>query len=151
MTPSEQDDYATHLPVLELVCALAKPRTALELGVGHHSTPFLLGCVERLTSIETDSEWAARFPDHPDLRLLEPLDIPDPAEFDLVFIDNGSGADQTHRESVREQTIRAILSTEHPIVVIHDAENPRYARVIIESESSFHVFRDETPHTAVVW
>lgn len=47
----------THLPVLKSLCDIFQPKTALELGTGTRSTPFLLSRVQHLVSVENDPRW----------------------------------------------------------------------------------------------
>jgi predicted O-methyltransferase YrrM len=146
------DPYASHLPILKFVLALVKPKEVLELGAGKYSTAEFLACesVERLTSLETNPEWAstvsmATGDDRLDLWTVEdiPAVLPDLRKFDLVFIDNGNDATE------RSAAIRAVLSRPHPVTVIHDAEV--YAGVIHELAENRITFNFDTPYTAVCW
>ena len=143
------DDYASHLPVLEAVCQLVKPRSVLEFGGGLHSTPFLLSLpIERLICVETGPDWLERITEEisdPKLHLrpnAKDLERGDLAGFDLVFIDDGASRDE------RDHTIRWVLGQQHPPTVIHDAEV--YATVIDEFTSEYAVIPTQ-PETAVVW
>jgi predicted O-methyltransferase YrrM len=147
------DPYASHLPVLRLVLALAKPKRVLELGAGEYSTPEFLDCpsLTYLRSIETDPTWAKRVDTTIDGKWFE-LDVTedtvealprDLTTYDLIFIDNG------HDPGERNRTIRAVLERDHPVTVIHDAEV--YGGVINELAENRMIFDNLTPHTAVVW
>ena len=143
------DAYASHLPVLRMVLALAKPKRVLELGMGSYSTPaFLASPLERLVSIETVPEWAvaADYDERHTIRVVEDTAeaLPDLHDFDLVFIDNDDNPTD------RERAIRAVLSQEHPATVIHDAENPAY-QAAIDLAPNRVTFTAEVPWTAVVW
>jgi predicted O-methyltransferase YrrM len=141
--------YASHLPVLEAVTGLIRPRWILELGGGLHSTPFFLSLpIERLVSVETDETWReaiAKDCHDPRLRLhsgLSHLKRSDLGAFDLVFVDDGFCAEE------REESIRWVLSQPHPPTVIHDAEV--YATVIKELAPNYAVLPTK-PGTAVIW
>lgn len=143
------DPYASHLPTLNFVLALVKPKRVLELGAGLYSTPAFLECptVERLLSIETDKEWAERVQDERlTLRLVDdtvealPKDL---MAFDLVFIDNADNATD------RNRAIRAVLERPYPVTVIHDAEV--YGGTINELAENRMIFNNLTPYTAVCW
>jgi predicted O-methyltransferase YrrM len=140
------DDYASHLPVLKAVCGLVRPLTVLELGSGLHSTPFFLSLpIKRLVSVESDPEWALRVAGECiDTRLSIRTDYDDlyPADFDLVFIDDGKSAAE------REFSIGWVLGDRHPPTVIHDAEV--YATVISELATNYAVMPTK-PETAVCW
>ena len=144
------DAYASHLPVLEAVSGLLNPRHVLELGGGFYSTPFFLSLrsVERLVTVEPDPDWAKRierdFHD-PRLRLhsgLTHLKRSSLAAFDLVFIDDGTCAEE------REESIRWVLGQNHPPAIVHDAEV--YAPVLEEFTDKFAVL-PTAPDTAVIW
>ena len=116
------DAYASHLPVLEGVMGLIKPRSVLELGAGDHSTPFFLSQpIERLVSVETDPKWREQIAEmHVDQRLSLHSDLgylkrDSLASFDLIFIDDGTCAEE------REVSIRWVLGQHHPPTIIHDA------------------------------
>ena len=152
MITSNEDRYASHLPVLEAVVAEHDVRSVLEVGCGHHSTPFFLDLpnLKRLVSIETNAEWAdAIREDHPAYDRLEMVVVDNSAkaledylltDFDLVFIDNGDNAAE------RLEVIHHVLGRTHPTVVIHDAEVPEYRDVI---EGFPHVIVG-VPWTAVI-
>jgi hypothetical protein len=141
-------DYGSHLPVLEAVVGLIKPRSVLELGGGLHSTPFFLSQpLERLVSVETDPKWRRRIADLGDSRLrvhtnLDYLKRDSLAGFDLIFIDDGTCAED------RESSIRWVLGQKRPPTIIHDAEV--YDTVIDEFTSDYAVI-PTNPDTAVVW
>lgn len=141
--------YASHLPVLEAVTGLLKPRSILELGAGDHSTPFFLSLpIDRLVSVESDTGWRARIAQEyasPRLNIqagLEHLKRDSLVGFDLIFIDDGTCAED------REESIRWVLGQERPPTVIHDAEV--YATVIEEFASEYAVIPTK-PETAVLW
>jgi predicted O-methyltransferase YrrM len=126
---SEAERYASHLFVLRALLATLKPRRVLEFGSGLYSTPFFLRSrrLESLVSVEEDPEWAERVRVNGDKRLVvQPQFDGSLMDFDLVFIDNARAVEE------RAKTIRWVLSQEHPVVVIHDAETPEYARVVAE-------------------
>lgn len=144
------EDYGSHLPVLQAVMGLIKPRSVLELGAGDHSTPFFLSQpIERLVSVETDPKWREQIAElhigqgrlnlHSSLNYLKRDSL---AGFDLIFIDDGTCAEE------REESIRWVLSQKHPPTVIHDAEV--YATAIDEFTSDYAVIPTK-PETAVVW
>ena len=142
------DTYASHLPVLQMMLGLVKPKRVLELGCGSHSTPLFLQAGVKLTSLETDEEWFMKAEGYGDfdVRLVEDVveSLPLLTDFDLVFIDNSDN------ETDREKAIRAVLSQDHPVTVIHDAEYPLY-RAAIEEAKNYMIFSDLVPHTAVCW
>ena len=142
------DTYASHLPVLQMMLGLVKPKRVLELGSGPHSTPLFLQAGVKLTSLETDEGWFMKAEGYGDfdLRLVEDVveSLPLIGDFDLVFIDNSDN------ETDREKAIRAVLSQAHPVTVIHDAEYPLY-RAAIEEAKNYMIFSDLVPHTAVCW
>jgi predicted O-methyltransferase YrrM len=144
------DPYASHLPILKFVLALVKPKRVLELGAGLYSTPEFLRCesIERVDSLETDPDWAARVNrevgNDDRLRIWKDDGLEQDYEnYDLVFIDNGNNATE------RIAAIRAVLSRPHPVTVIHDAEV--YAGVIHELAENRITFNFDTPYTAVCW
>lgn len=149
------DPYATHLPVIRMVLALMKPKRILELGAGVYSTKAFLDCpsLTRLTSLETDEEWMDRLKDEVaderlTLRLVEDTceALPESLRiYDLVFIDNADNPVD------RERAIRAVLGREHPVVIVHDAENLWYRHAINELADCYMLFDAEVPNTAVVW
>ena len=53
-------------------------------------------------------------------------------------------------EGAWRKAIRAVLSAEHPTVVIHDADHPPYRRAIEDLTNGNVTYSDETPQTAVV-
>lgn len=132
-----------------MVLGLVKPKRVLELGAGNYSTPLFAEypTVNRLVSVETDERWLPEIAS-PNLtiRLVEDTcDALDDLDFDLIFIDNADNATD------RERAIRAVLSKEHPVTVIHDAEHPSYNAAIRELSDSFLVVANELPWTAVCW
>jgi predicted O-methyltransferase YrrM len=144
------DPYGSHLPTLAYVLAKVQPKRVLELGMGRYSTPMFLywPSVEWLHSLETDPEWAEEFTD--DKLLVSLVDdvaenLPDLTAYDLVFIDDSDNATD------RQRTIRAVLSKEHPVTVIHDADFPPYVQAMAEFVDDVWVIGDEKPVTAVIW
>lgn len=141
------DRYASHLPILRRLLIRHRPERILEYGAGMYSTPLFLAqdTVQRVVSIEPDPEWRRKVAlGVDDSRLtLRPDNNVTPSAFDLVFIDCGV------RESDRVPVIREVLSSEHPLVVIHDAEVPAYAEVIEELAAVFKIY-PTAPDTAVV-
>lgn len=138
--------YATHLPVLRSVLNTVQPERILEFGAGLHSTPLFCKSGASVLSIEPDPEWRAKVAkecDTPKL-VLRPSGEPTPADYDLIFIDDGEEAKD------RLKTIRFVLSQPHPPVVIHDAEVPEYRRAIEELAISRTIF-ETAPDTCVVW
>jgi len=134
------DPYGSHLPVLAEVVKSVRPRQVLEYGGGHYSTPFFLAHVDELVTVECDERWAAT------LRADYGHEVVPGAQttgFDLVFIDDGETA------SERLKTIRTVLSSPHPVVVIHDAEVPKYAKAIAALAASYSIF-PTAPDTAVI-
>lgn len=49
--------FGTAVPVLKAVVETLSVKSALELGSGNWSTPYLAGACETLVSVETDPEW----------------------------------------------------------------------------------------------
>lgn len=140
------DPYSTHVPVLRALVRLVRPRKVLEFGAGDYSTPFFLSLdIERLWSVETDPTWRSRAQSD-DARHRVSAETPSLSDYDLIFIDDGKNA------SDREHTIRNVLSTQHPVVAIHDAEVPEYRAAIHDLAPERAVFcAFDTPQTAVVW
>lgn len=144
--------YRTHLTVLAEVLDTERPKRVLEYGAGLHSTPFFLraSCVRQLVSVEPDRDWRHRilkdFAD-PRLHILAASEF-DPADFDLVFIDNGQDeAEPLGAERIA--TLRSVLSVPHPTVVVHDAEVPEYAAVIDDLAVKYRIY-PTAPDTAVI-
>lgn len=143
--------YASHTPHLRQVLAEVQPKRVLEIGAGLYSTPEFLRCesVEDVDSLETDEDWAKRVRQRvgPDGRLSIWV-MPDPSEwrdvYDLIFVD---GPDT---EAERMDVIHSVLTRDHPVVVIHDAEHPPY-RTLIDTLTNGNVeYLGEGRQTAVV-
>jgi predicted O-methyltransferase YrrM len=138
-----------------MVCALMKPKRVLELGSGVYSTKEFLKCptLKRLTSLETDEQWLRRLRDEITderltLRLVEDTVAALPkslTNYDLVFVDNADNPVD------REAAIRAVLGQEHPVVIVHDAENLWYRHAINELAEHYVLFDEQVPNTAVIW
>ena len=144
----EERDYGSHLPVLIALLAQHQPKQILELGSGLNSTPAFLSRPEvvRVVSVEPDREWRQIVSEAcQDSRLvLRPtLDV-DPADFDLVFIDDGTNLNH------RLETINRVLQPDHPLTVIHDADVPEYLTAIRKLAMN-HKVVDTDPPTAVCW
>lgn len=150
--PSAEDDrlyrqaldrYASHLPVLRDTVHHVRPRRVLEFGGGHHSTPFFLSCddVEELVTVETSPKWRGELEKYACDRLRVVEDVEDVAGFDLVFIDDGTSAQE------RAETIRNVLCGAHRTVVIHDVDVPEYMALI---ENHEHKVWSTSPPTAVI-
>jgi predicted O-methyltransferase YrrM len=147
-------EYRSHLTVLAGILEDEKPKRILEYGAGIHSTPFFLKDpnVRQLVSVEPDPDWRHRIlTDYADPRLhiLGSGDWDfDPADFDLVFVDNGQdGAEPLGAERVA--TLKAVLSVPHPTVVVHDADVPEYAAVIDDLATNYRIY-PTGPDTAVI-
>lgn len=149
--PETYPDYvfASHLPVLAAL--EPQPRRVLEFGTGYFSTKafLMMDSVVELTSVEIYDDWREEMRAHlgPDLRwdLLGADDeVPPLLDFDLVFIDDG------RNEAERLATIDWVLSEPHPKTVIHDAEYQPFLDAIDRLASHYTVYRDHTPHTAIV-
>ena len=141
-------DYGSHRAVLRALLAQAKPKSVLEFGAGLNSTPEFLARpeLERLVSIEPDKEWrrtVAR--ECKDQRLVLRAKLNEsPSDFDFVFIDDGQNADE------RVKTINLVLSPDHPLTVIHDADVAEYQTAIKESAMTYCIIPTDPP-TAVCW
>jgi len=140
--------YDSHIPVLRSLLRSHRPETVLEFGAGIHSTPCFLECAQlkRLVSIEANPEWrkhVAHLCDDERLILRSDRNV-SPADFDLIFIDDGECAAE------RLETIRFVLNQDHPTTIIHDAEVPEYASAIEELAINATVYPSQ-PATAVVW
>lgn len=135
--------YASHLPVLEAVCGLLKPRRVLELGSGLYSTPFFLSQpIKVLRTVESDAEWREKLPEDPRLRVQGDFVGLDPAAYDLCLVDDGESAPD------REASLRWALGRPHPPTVVHDAEV--YAGVLDDLGVAYAVI-PTAPQTAIVW
>ena len=146
MDDIDPERYSSHLPVLRSVIASVKPERILEFGAGLHSTPLFCKTGARVVSVEVDPEWRKAIAwecDSPNLVLRSSYEVT-PADYDLIFIDDGESAQQ------REKTIRLVLSQPHPVVVIHDAEVPEYRQAIEELAISHKTYKTD-PDTCVVW
>jgi predicted O-methyltransferase YrrM len=55
-----REEYGTHLPLLQALCSIHRPRLAIEFGMGLNSTGFLLRQAEMLISVEHDPTWYGR-------------------------------------------------------------------------------------------
>lgn len=119
--------YGTHLPVLREVLERVRPQRVLEVGAGRYSTREFLSYpgVKQLDSVETDPVWQERVErELADPRLHFHRSLPNPHDYDLVFVDGPED-----REG-RCQAIRDVLTQPHPVTVIHDAEQEAYRKVI---------------------
>lgn len=145
-SPVSADPYASHIPILRALTKMLKPRAVLEFGAGDYSTSFFLSLeIESLWSVETDPAWAARAQSN-DTRHTVSTEVPSLHGYDLVFIDDGKNA------ADREHTIRNVLSDDHPVVVIHDAEVPEYRSAITDLAAERVIYCAlATPQTAVIW
>lgn len=140
------DRYASHLPVLRSLLAVLRPSRILEFGAGLHSTPLFVRSGAKVVSIEPDPEWRQRVAlacESPNLAL-RPTSAVIPADFDLVFIDNGVSIPE------RISAIRFVLTQPHPVTAIHDAEVPEYATAIEELAIKHETLKTD-PDTCVVW
>ena len=138
--------YSSHLPVLRSVLNSVKPKRILEFGAGLHSTPLFCKSGAQVVSIESDPDWRKAVAwecDSPNLVLRSTYEFT-PAEFDLIFVDDGECPED------RIRTLRLVLPQPHPVVVIHDAEVPEY-REIIEELAISHKTYKTNPDTCVVW
>jgi len=153
---------ATHLPAMLALGRVFPVKRVLEFGAGRFSTLTFLNRaifpqVEQVHSLETDAEWKRMVETmaagDPRLRLdLIDTDVGrhaaavDYAAYDLVFIDNGPTGNE------REATIREVARRHAPgnLVVVHDFEEPRYARAGRMYERRF-VFDAYCPHTGLLW
>jgi hypothetical protein len=141
--------YSTHLPILRRVVHSVRPKRVLEFGAGLHSTPLYFRDPQlwNVVCIEPDPEWRQKVAyacDDSRLILREAATDVTPADFDLIFIDDG----ECPRERLR--TINFVLSQPHPTVVIHDAEVPEYRHAIEELAISHKTYKTD-PDTCVVW
>lgn len=151
------DAYASHLPFLAWIGTHVRPiKSVLELGAGRYSTPMWLDRgvfpdVERVVCIEQDEVWLPQIADSrlqvvhmSNVSFAENVDLD---AYDLVFIDNGSGAEG---EGERVHTIQAIMRHPMvPLVVVHDWENERY-RQAVEGRYDWAVLDGATPQTALL-
>jgi hypothetical protein len=132
--PRAANPYLTHIPIL-LAAARWRPLAAiLEFGCGDISTRSFLDRrffpqLQRLESYENDAAWADRLRQQvgadPRLNLhfvpgavASVAGAIDLEQFDLIFIDDSSTADE------RSATIRAVSTKRprRPVVVVHDFE-----------------------------
>ncbi len=142
-----RDRYASHRNVLKTVLNTYKPEKVLEYGSGKYSTPIFLNRphVKKLTVVESDFTWRRELVyKYKDPRMTVLVEgNPRPMNYDLIFIDDGSTADQ------RCRTIKAVLSRPHPVVVIHDVEVPEYRELIDELADEVLTYKTD-PDTAVI-
>lgn len=151
---------STHIPVLLGLSILLKPRSVLELGSGHYSTPLFTNdrffpTVERFRSIEDDPAWfatirrdiALREPDSVELAEDMPRWVRDTEDSldGLIFLDNGRSMPD------RVATIAAMLERCGPdaVVVIHDFEQKAY-RLAVPSSWSAVTVRSWLPATGIL-
>lgn len=157
--------FGTHLPVLAALDP--QPQRVLEFGTGYFSTKafLMMDSVVELTSIEDDPEWRERmrwefgprgsvweeYTETDFLRwtLLSAEDEVPPFEnFDLIFVDDG----RDPQGSERLATTEYVLSQPHPKAVFHDVDFQPFLDAIhrLTGGTGYEVYRDLTPHTAVV-
>jgi len=152
------DPYATHIATL---AAVGKDvRFVLELGAGRYSTKVFLDYqfypkLERLVSIEHDSEWIKILKKEIEDGRLELIHVNEPIEdflktidltsFDLIFVDNSTSSER------RIATIQFLAAQNLKCkVVLHDYDYAPYR----EAAGGFKnkvVYQEEIPNTAVVW
>lgn len=117
------DRFATHLEILQKIFEFKKIKSVIEFGLGHNSTTFFIDKVEKLTSVEMQSEewynimynlYKSRNNWIP-LKLLGPSEIfkIDYEKVDLIFVD-GHG-------DTRYQCVN-FMSKYSDIIVAHDTE-----------------------------
>lgn len=149
------DDYGSHLPFLAWIGQHMRPiSSVLELGAGKFSTPMWLNRdyfpqVESVVSVEHDERWLPLVNDprlrvvHTDVALYAEA-LMDLSPYDLVFVDNGTCAEE------RVRAITAVLAcTSVPLVVLHDWENESY-RWAAREGYSWVITDDATPQTALL-
>ena len=162
IAPRSDNDYATHIPILVGIAQRFTIRRVLELGCGAFSTSTFLNNeifadLVQLDSYETDRTWldrtAAAFAtderyrprlvEGPISSSLDPVEL---AQFDLIFVDDSTSANE------RAETIRrvAALRPLKQLVVIHDYEISDYREATSDFEHR-QIFRAFTPQTGVVW
>ena len=160
---SEEERYATHLPVLRRVGRLVNPRRVLEFGCGQWSTATFLDRdvypdLHHLKSYEQEQGWAdfvQTFVAEDDLRLvmkivphremLEAIRDMSLSEYGLIFVDNGSSLAE------RVEVIEALAARKpKALVVIHDYEQPAYRKAASGFDHEA-VYSKLTPHTGIVW
>ena len=149
------DRYATHLPVLQALGQKLPIQRVLELGGGTYSTaafldPDIYPRLEVLDTVEVIPDWQealqAAHGEDPRWRLMKKLPPTLKAGYDLVFVDDGQCA------ADRIKSIEAVAG--YPaLVVIHDYEVAQYraVAVAVAQWDSIHIYRAQTPHTAVCW
>jgi hypothetical protein len=142
----EPDPYSTHLPILTALAVLPI-RRVLELGGGDYSTRLFLDRsvfpeLERLTTVETNPEWAARVKTRD--RRHRVLPRAPLHRNDLILVD-----DSDHLEG-RVQTLNEVSDARLlALVVIHDFEQPDYQEATRFDHLA--VSTRLTPWTAVAW
>ncbi|MDO8640452.1 MAG: hypothetical protein Q7R33_02820 [Nitrosarchaeum sp.] len=121
------DGYATHMQILSWVVETFKPKRILELGVGRHSTKYLLDHAESLTSVETTKkEWLdivrREFGSHDSWTSLyafrdQWLEQALKQSWDMVFVD----CDEVSRPMWASK-----LQSVCPLIICHDTECQAY-------------------------
>lgn len=143
------DPYGSHLPVLKLPEIRKLSKRVLEFGGGLHSTGHFLGVADKVTTVETDPDWAFKLEDkfgrrdNFTLRQSRPESLRD---YDLVFVDDGTSAGE------RIETLEWILARKtRPPVLLHDAEVPEY-RLFLEQYPKLDrvTYRDDLPWTELI-
>jgi hypothetical protein len=161
LQPRHETDYATHIPILAAVSALANPKSITEFGAGDYSTAMFLNRsvfpdLNSLVSLENDETWYARMREmlggdnRLDLRQirgdLSHAVTEQLLAADLIFIDDSMAA-------IRKQTILAVgdKAPDGVPVVIHDAEYLWTRMAIRRAFDHYFVFKAFQPQTALAW
>lgn len=123
MTDVELTDYlnGTHKPVLIALLDAIDIGSALEIGMGDHSTPILIRGCKEVWSVEKKLEWydkiSIKYGDNPNWTAWHgTIKVDD--DLDLVFVDG-----ERHERVVY---VNEALAVGTPLVVLHDSELTGY-------------------------
>jgi hypothetical protein len=159
--PRAEKDYATHVPILVGLSNAVVIKRVLELGCGEFSTltflnRFVFPDLVKLDTFENNRFWLDRvsaltaedsrvttnYADGDIETVAQDLNVD---EYDLIFIDDSTSADQ------RARTIAEIASKKcKALVVIHDFEVQEYQKAAGPFEHRF-IFKALNPMTGIVW
>lgn len=162
MIPMIPSSYS-HVPIITLLPLLLPIKRVLECGSGVISTPIfcdktIYPDMEQFDSLENGSlnyanRTCAAMGDHLFIhklhytpgKMAEIINDYDINQYDLILIDDSDSVE------ARSQTIFNITSrAHHPILLIHDFEQPSYHHAVQLDFQKF-IFDDFEPHTGVFW
>ena len=136
------DAYGSHMPVLERIFKTFDICSAVEFGMGKHSTPFLLINCCKVMSIEMQEEdWYRKtvkqlgenenWQHHLNLGAFEFLKLDYAEEIDFAFIDG-------HGDS-RPECLNLMFAHEVPVIAAHDTEKRCYGWHRVKKPDNYEV------------